>query len=226
MRVLYPCRWLLIVPTLHLNLWSLLTWRNMLTSTGPFKHHPAALALTKDSSYKSCRPLYLEFLPSSFQQILSFPFPSISKSFHFLQHPPALLSSPIRYIPLPLFQRLSGIWWSAHVERLWFPSSFPFISPVWSVSVINAGPGSTKGRERHRQRERERRRERGEEEGLERDREVAHGLPAAVNTQVGVGKREEVCHRVIYYTSFIRQQTKGQGTLRWALANDGKCKQS
>lgn len=46
------------------------------------------------------------------------------------------------------------------------------------------------------------------------------------NTQVGVGWKEEVSHSVIYYISFIRQQTKGQGTLRWDLANDGKCKQS
>ncbi len=79
--------------------------------------------------------------------------------------------------------------------------------------------GPQKG-ERHSDRERE------EEEGLEGDREMAHGLPAAVNTQVGVGEKEEVCHGVIYYMRFIRLQTKGQGTLRWALANDGKCKQS
>lgn len=27
---------------------------------------------------------------------------------------------------------------------------------------------------------------------------------------------------MIYYISFIRQQTKGQGTLKWDLENDGK----
>lgn len=61
---------------------------------------------------------------------------------------------------------------------------------------------------------RERIEERDREEGLYGDREVAHGLPAAVNTQVGVGEKEEVCQGVIYYMGFIRQQTKGQGTLR------------
>lgn len=81
-------------------------------------------------------------------------------------------------------------------------------------------------KERATPRQKERIRERGREEGLEGDREVALGLPATVNTQVGVGEKEEVCHGVIYYMGFIRQQTKGQGTLRWALANDGKCKQS
>lgn len=99
------------------------------------------------------------------------------------------------------------------------------LSPVWSVSVINAGPGFTKeGETQQRESIRENKRER--EEGLEKDRKVAHGLPAAVDTQVGVGEGEDECHVVIYYTGFIRQQTKGQETLRWALANDGKCKQS
>lgn len=100
---------------------------------------------------------------------------------------PPLISSQILRIPLPLFQRPSDTWWSAHIERLWFPSSFPFISPVWSVSVINAGPGSTRS-ERHTCSGRER------EEGLQRDGGVAHRLPAAVNTQVRVGEVEEVCH--------------------------------
>lgn len=42
---------------------------------------------------------------------------------------------------------------------------------------------------------------------------MAHELPGSVNTQVG-GVKEEVCHVVIYYTGFIRHQTKGRGTLR------------
>lgn len=78
--------------------------------------------------------------------------------------------------------------------------------------------------ERHTSTERKQEGER--EERLEKDRKVAHGLAAAVNTQVGVGEKEEVCHSLIYYMGFIRQKTKGQGTLRWALVNDGKCKQS
>lgn len=31
---------------------------------------------------------------------------------------------------------------------------------------------------------------------------------------------------VIYYMGFIKQHSKGQGTLRWPLVKDGKCKQS
>lgn len=58
-------------------------------------------------------------------------------------HPPLVSFPPVFHVPLPLSQKLSGVWWSAHIERLWFPSSFPFISPVWSVSVINPGPGET-----------------------------------------------------------------------------------
>lgn len=56
---------------------------------------------------------------------------------------------PIILITFPPFYRLSATWWSAHIERLWFPSSLPFISSFWGVSFINASPGSTKGRERH-----------------------------------------------------------------------------
>jgi len=55
---------------------------------------------------------------------------------------------------------------------------------------------------------------------------MAHRLPVTVNTQVGVEERHEVCHDVIYCTGFIKRQTKGQRTLRWALVNDRKCKES
>lgn len=129
------------------------------TSTSPF---PTTLHLIKDLSNNW--PLLVIILSTSLPQLVPFlhSFQNISHIltsplyFHFTLHlslyisfntSPSLLSSTVFHIPLPLFQRLSGIWWSAHIERLWFPSSFPFISPVWSVSVINPGSGSTKGRE-------------------------------------------------------------------------------
>lgn len=170
-------------------------------------------------------PLVPPFLPypSSQPFPFTFPFPqslSLSISFNtlLLFFPPQSVTSPS-----PCF-RGCLVYDEVHILRdsgshLHFP-----LSPPFGVSVLlMRAQGPQKG---ERDTDREREEEESEEEGLERDREVAHGLPAAVNTQVGVGKREEVCHCVIYYTSFIRQQTKGQGTLRWALANDGKCKQS
>lgn len=88
---------------------------------------------------------------------------------------------------------------------------FP-LSPPFGVSVLLMQTQGPQKGERHTGRERIEERDR--EEGLDGDREVAHGLPAAVNTQVEVGEKEEVCHGVIYYMGFIRQQTKGQGILR------------
>lgn len=80
--------------------------------------------------------------------------------------------------------------------------------------------GPQKG-ERHTGRERER--EEKEKEGLAEERRVAHQT-SSCSKYTSRSKTEGGIK--IYYIGFIRQQTKGQGTLRWLLGNDGKCKQS
>lgn len=51
--------------------------------------------------------------------------------------PPPNVSSLLPFsVLLPSFQPLSGVWWSAHIERHWFPSSFSFISHSYRVSAL------------------------------------------------------------------------------------------
>lgn len=78
--------------------------------------------------------------------------------------------------------------------------------------------GPQKG-ERHTSKERECERQREREE----DKRVAHWT-SSCSKYTSRSKTEGGSK--IYYIGFIRQQTKGQGTLRWLLGNDGKCKQS
>lgn len=164
-------------------------------------------------------------LPSSFQPTHPPTFIFLHPSplcFHFLQQ----LLSPPYCLPLPLFQRLSTVWWSAHIERVWFASSLLFISPFWSVSFINAGPGSTKGRERHTLTKKENGGGGGGEEELDENRKVAHGFPTAVNTQVGVGEKEEVWFitwGLLSSTAKVREPYGGPG---WMMENANSRKYS
>lgn len=73
--------------------------------------------------------------------------------------------------------------------------------------------GPQKG-ERHTGREREKKRKK---EGLVEDRKVAHRTSSCSKYTSRTKTDGEI---KIYYIGFIKQQTKGQGTLRWLLGND------
>lgn len=133
---------------------------------------------------------------------------------HHLPHfsPPFCHLHPL--VPEAVWYMMKCTYWETLVPIF----IFLYLPPLWSVSVINAGPGTIKGREKHQHGGL------GEEWRRPREqREVVHRLSAPVNTRVRVGGKDKVCQGVIYYTHSIKWQTKGQRTLRWSKnANDKK----
>lgn len=101
----------------------------------PHQHPPQTAALASAATWH----LHKTFQATISHSYKEFPFPPVPPT-HILTSPyfPLPLSLSVSFsnslYPLPLFSRLSAVWWSAHIERLWFPSSLLFISPVWSVS--------------------------------------------------------------------------------------------